>query len=175
MSRWPDGLATHLPVQLDYNKYSYYLYGMSDNLGQMLSDVSRLLRRAFDERARGIGVTRPQWQVLTILGRHEGINQGGLAELLEVEPITLCRMVDRLQEAGLVERRPDPSDRRAWRLFLSEKANALLAELRPFALGLFDESMNGLTPAERDQLLEMLGRIRANLSRRTSPELAANG
>lgn len=160
---------------LDYNKYSYYRRVMSDNLGQILSDVSRLLRRAFDERARGIGVTRPQWQVLTILARHEGINQGGLAELLEVEPITLCRMVDRLQEAGLVERRPDPSDRRAWRLFLSEKANALLAELRPLALGLFDEAMNGLTPVERDRLLEMLERIRANLSRRPAPELAANG
>ncbi len=160
---------------LDYNKYSYYLRAMSDNLGQILSDVSRLLRRAFDERARGIGVTRPQWQVLTILARHEGINQGGLAELLEVEPITLCRMVDRLQEAGLVERRPDPSDRRAWRLFLSGKANALLAELRPLALGLFDEAMNGLTLVERDRLLEMLERIRANLSRRPAPELAANG
>lgn len=160
---------------LDYNKYSYYLYDMSDNLGQILSDVSRLMRRAFDERARGIGVTRPQWQVLTILARHEGINQGGLAELLEVEPITLCRMVDRLQEAGLVERRPDPSDRRAWRLFLSEKANALLAELRPLALGLFDEAMNGLSPIERDRLHEMLERIRANLSRRPAPELAANG
>ena len=121
------------------------------------------LRQPLAQRARERGVLRrPQ-------------DQGGLAELLEVEPITLCRMVDRLQEAGLVERRPDPSDRRAWRLFLSEKANALLAELRPLALGLFDESMNGLTPAERDQLLEMLGRIRANLSRRTSPELAANG
>lgn len=160
---------------LDYNKYSYYLRIMSDNLGHILSDVSRLLRRAFDERARGIGVTRPQWQVLTILARHEGINQGGLAELLEVEPITLCRMVDRLQEAGLVERRPDPSDRRAWRLFLSEKANALLGELRPLALGLFDEAMNGLTPVERDRLFEMLERIRANLSRRPAPELAANG
>jgi DNA-binding MarR family transcriptional regulator len=148
---------------------------MSDNLGQILSDVSRLMRRAFDERARGIGVTRPQWQVLTILARHEGINQGGLAELLEVEPITLCRMVDRLQEAGLVERRPDPSDRRAWRLFLSEKANGLLGELRPLALNLFDEAMNGLTPAEREGLHEMLERIRANLSRRPVPELAAHG
>jgi len=84
-------------------------------------------------------------------------------------------MVDRLQEAGLVERRPDPSDRRAWRLFLSEKANALLGELRPLALGLFDEAMNGLTPVERDRLFEMLERIRANLSRRPAPELAANG
>lgn len=148
---------------------------MSDNIGQIMSDVSRLMRRAFDERARGIGVTRTQWQVLTMLARHEGINQGGLAELLDVEPITLCRMVDRLQEAGMVERRADPSDRRAWRLFLTERANGLLGELRPLALSLFDEAMNGLSTVERDALHLMLERIRVNLSRRPTTELAANG
>lgn len=148
---------------------------MSDNLGQIMSDVSRLMRRAFDERARGIGVTRPQWQVLTMLARHEGINQGGLAELLEVEPITLCRMVDRLQDAGIVERRADPADRRAWRLFLTEKANGLLGELRPLALGLFDEAMNGLSPPEREMLHLMLERVRVNLSRRSPQGLVANG
>lgn len=148
---------------------------MSDNLGQIMSDISRLMRRAFDERARGIGVTRPQWQVLTMLTRHEGINQGGLAELLDVEPITLCRMVDRLQDAGMVERRADPSDRRAWRLFLTERANGLLNELRPLALSLFDEAMTGLSDPERDVLHEMLERVRANLARRPATELAANG
>lgn len=140
-----------------------------------MSDVSRLMRRAFDERARGIGVTRTQWQVLTMLARHEGINQGGLAELLDVEPITLCRMVDRLQEAGMVERRADPSDRRAWRLFLTERANGLLGDLRPLALSLFDEAMAGLSTVERDALHLMLERIRVNLSRRPTTELAANG
>ena len=148
---------------------------MSDNLGQIISDVSRLMRRAFDERARGIGVTRPQWQVLTILARHEGINQGGLAELLDVEPITLCRMVDRLQDAGMIERRADPGDRRAWRLFLTDRANSLLNELRPLALSLFDEAMTGLSVPERDALHDMLERIRVNLSRRPTTELAANG
>ena len=95
---------------------------MDENLAAMLADTARLMRRSFDARARQIGVTRPQWRVLSVLRRHEGINQGGLAELLEVEPITVCRMVDRLQEAGLVERRPDPADRRSWRLFLTAKA-----------------------------------------------------
>lgn len=140
-----------------------------------MSDISRLMRRAFDERARGIGVTRPQWQVLSILARHEGINQGGLADLLDVEPITLCRMVDRLQDAGMVERRADPTDRRAWRLFLTERANGLLNELRPLALNLFDEAMSGLSTLERDALHEMLERVRTNLSRRPLTELAANG
>ncbi len=148
---------------------------MSDNLGQIMSDISRLMRRAFDERARGIGVTRPQWQVLTMLARHEGINQGGLAELLDVEPITLCRMVDRLQEAGMVKRRADPADRRAWRLFLTERANGLLNELRPLALNLFDEAMTGLSAPEREALHEMLERVRVNLARRPATELAANG
>jgi DNA-binding MarR family transcriptional regulator len=96
---------------------------MSDSLGFLISDVSRLMRRRFDERARLIGVTRAQWRTLTTLSRHEGINQGGMADLLEVEPITLCRMIDRLEEANLVERRRDPGDRRAWLIFLTPRPN----------------------------------------------------
>lgn len=86
---------------------------MNENLASILSHVSGLLRREFDSRARDIGGTRPQWQVLTVRCRNEGVNQGGLADLLEVEPVTVCRMV---------ERRADPADRRSWRLFLTEKA-----------------------------------------------------
>ncbi len=147
----------------------------TDNLGALIADVSHLLRRAFDERARDIGLSRPQWRVLTMLRRHEGINQGGLAELVEVEPITLCRMVDRLQEADLVERRADPMDRRAWRLFLTARASALLDEMRPLALGLFDEAMMGLSADERDGLIHALARVRTNLSRRTPQEIMAHG
>ena len=146
-----------------------------DNLGTMVADVSHLMRRAFDERARSSGLSRPQWRVMTMLRRHEGINQGGLAELVEVEPITLCRMVDRLQEAGLVERRADPADRRAWRLHLTDKARALLEEMRPMAFSLFDDAMTGLDPAERSDLFRMLERIRTNLSRRAPQELISNG
>lgn len=146
-----------------------------DNLGTMVADVSHLMRRAFDERARSSGLSRPQWRVLTMLRRHEGINQGGLADLVEVEPITLCRMVDRLQEAELVERRADPSDRRAWRLHLTDKARALLEEMRPMAFSLFDDAMTGLDPAERSDLFRMLERIRTNLSRRAPQEFISNG
>jgi DNA-binding MarR family transcriptional regulator len=146
-----------------------------DNLGTMVADVSHLMRRAFDERARSSGLSRPQWRVLTMLRRHEGINQGGLAELVEVEPITLCRMVDRLQEAELVERRADPADRRAWRLHLTDKARALLEEMRPMAFSLFDDAMAGLDPKERSDLFRMLERIRTNLSRRAPQELISNG
>ncbi|MFM9852013.1 MAG: MarR family winged helix-turn-helix transcriptional regulator [Sphingomonadaceae bacterium] len=139
---------------------------MSDSLGILLADTARLMRRAFDQRARSIGVTRPQWRVLTMLIRHEGLNQGAIAELLEVEPITLCRMVDRLAEAGLVERRADPGDRRAWRLYLTEKARPLLAELRILADGLFEEALTGISPAEQETLHTMLDIIRSNVTRR---------
>jgi DNA-binding MarR family transcriptional regulator len=148
---------------------------MKDSIGTLLADVPRLMRREFDARVRGIGVTRVQWQVLTVLAQHEGINQGGLAERLDVESITLCRMVDRLQEADLVERRANPADRRAWCLYLTDRARQLLDELRPLALSLMDEALMGLNPAERDQLQDLLERVRTNLSRRTTQELALHG
>src|SRR5258706_3692865 len=83
-------------------------------LGFLLHEVARLLRRRFEQNARGSGLTRSQWQVLAYLALNEGINQSGLADLLEIEPITLGRIVDKLQILGLIERRPDPSDRRGW-------------------------------------------------------------
>src|ERR1700682_4476333 len=82
-------------------------------LGFLLHEVARLLRRRFEQNARDFGLTRSQWQVLASLANNEGINKSGLADLLEIEPITLGRIVDRLQARGLIERHPDPSDRRA--------------------------------------------------------------
>jgi DNA-binding MarR family transcriptional regulator len=148
---------------------------MEENVAAILADVSRLFRRSFDARARKIGVTRPQWQVLVILRRNAGINQGGLADLLEVEPITVGRMIDRLQEAELVERRPDPADRRAWRLHLTEKANQLLDQLRPLADDTLDDALEGVSEAERAQLKATLDRMRQNLARRPVLPAAANG
>src|SRR5258708_21469911 len=81
-------------------------------LGFLLHDVARLLRKRFEQNARGSGLTRSQWQVLAYLAKNEGINQSGLADLLEIEPITLGRIVDKLQMLGLIERHPHPSDRR---------------------------------------------------------------
>ena len=106
---------------------------MSETIGFLLNDSARLFRRAFNARTKGSGITALQWRLITYLKRHEGIRQGPLAELLEVEPITLSRMVDRLAEAGLIERRADPTDRRAWRLYLTARGTELLDELRPFA------------------------------------------
>lgn len=142
---------------------------MSDGLGVLISDSARLLRRRFDSRARSLGVSRAQWQVLFALSRTEGINQAGLAEALDVETITVGRMVDRLADAGLVERRADPADRRAWRLHLTDRAHPILAELRIVADGVMEETLGGIPPAERDQLAELLGRVRANLAPRPAP------
>lgn len=148
---------------------------MADTLGFLVGDVSRLMRRAFDVRARTIGVTRPQWRMLTTLARQEGVNQGRLADLLDVEAITLCRMVDRLSEADLVERRPDPTDRRAWRIYLTDRARPILDELRSLADGLIDEAMDGVSDAERDTLMMLLERIRTNLNDERKEKTAAHG
>lgn len=148
---------------------------MDENIAALMADASRLMRRSFDARARTIGVTRPQWQVLSVLRRHEGINQGGLAEILEVEPITVCRMVDRLQDADLVERRPDPADRRSWRLFLSAKAHDLLQTLRPLADEMIEQALDGVGEADRQVLRAALDRIRQNLTQRPLSPMVSHG
>jgi len=148
---------------------------MSDSVGFMISDVSRLMRRRFDERARLMGVTRTQWRALTTLKRHEGINQGGMADLLEVEPITLSRMIDRLEEANLVERRPDPADRRAWQIFLTPKALPILDQLRVLAEGMIEAALFGLDAAQRDQLMASLATIRTNLNTQFESDEANHG
>jgi DNA-binding MarR family transcriptional regulator len=139
---------------------------MNETIGFLLNDTARLFRRAFNARVRDSGVTALQWRLVTYLFRHDGIRQGPLAELIEVEPITLSRMVDRLVEAGLVERRADPTDRRAWLLYLTPRAHAMLESQRHVAEQLTEEATDGLTAAERDQLVALVGRVRANLSRR---------
>jgi DNA-binding MarR family transcriptional regulator len=142
---------------------------MEETIGTVLAHVARLLRRNFEVRVRDIGVTRPQWQVLSLLSYNQGINQGGLADLLEVEPITLGRMVDRLQESELVERRADPADRRAWRLFLTANGREVLDRLRPFVDETYEIALEGVSPDQRAAMIDTLDRMRANLSRRPPP------
>jgi DNA-binding MarR family transcriptional regulator len=146
---------------------------MSDDLGFLLGDAGRLLRRSFDERARAMGVTRPQWRVLALLKRFDGSTQVTIADMLEVEPITLGRMIDRLQDAELVERRADPKDRRAWRLHLTAKGRAKIRELEPTASAMFVDALQGISEAKQAELEDMLNIIRSNLTRK--PMEAANG
>ncbi|WP_432768643.1 MAG: MarR family transcriptional regulator [Sphingopyxis sp.] len=139
---------------------------MSEAIGFLLNDTARMFRRAFNARTRASGITALQTRVLIYLSRHPGIRQGPLAELIEVEPITLSRMVDRLAEAELVERRADPTDRRAWLLFLTDAAEPLLGDLRQTSQAVVDEATEGMSDAEREQLAALVERVRANLSRR---------
>lgn len=129
-----------------------------------IGETAHALRRAFDRRAATLGVTRAQWKVLFRLSRQPGLRQIELADILDVEPITLSRIIDRLAEAGLVERRTDPADRRAWRLELTAKAQPLIAKLRTLAEELMDEAFAGLTSEELELMRGKLAKIRANIA-----------
>lgn len=148
---------------------------MADELGFLIADVSRLLRRRFDERARSIGITRPQWRALAAIRRAPGLNQGALAERLDVEPITACRMIDRLEDAGLVERRRDPDDRRAWLIHLTKRAEPLTTQLRALADDMFASVLADISDADRQQITDTLTRIRDNIATPEQLEEAANG
>jgi len=132
-------------------------------LGFLLHDVARLLRKRFEQNARGSGLTRSQWQVLAYLAQNEGINQSGLADLLEIEPITLGRIVDKLQVLGLVERRPDPSDRRVWLLHLTPAARPKLTLLHSLGVVTRGEALVGVSSADIEHLLKTLQALKANL------------
>ena len=129
-----------------------------------IGETAHALRRAFDRRAATLGVTRAQWKVLFRLSRQPGLRQIELADILDVEPITLSRIIDRLAEAGLVERRTDPADRRAWRLELTARAQPLIAKLRTLAEALMDEAFAGLTNEELELMRAKLTKIRDNIA-----------
>jgi|TARA_R100000049_G_C1953568_1_gene103939 DNA-binding MarR family transcriptional regulator len=137
---------------------------MDKNLGWLMVDNARLLRRAFDERVRAIGITGPQARLLLALERSPGENQAFHAELLEVEPITLCRMVDRMEESGLVERRNDPRDRRARLLYLTPRAAGEAERIRAALAGMLDQMLDGLDENEQAAFSRMLHRVSGNLS-----------
>ena len=139
-----------------------------------IAETAHALRRAFDRRAVTLGVTRAQWKVLFRVSRTPGLRQVELADMLDVEPITLSRIVDRLQEAGLVERVADPADRRAWRLQLTDKAQPLIAKLRKLAEVLVDEAFAGLDAGEVATLRSSLQKIRENLIASQCEAKAAN-
>src|SRR3954469_14084264 len=129
-----------------------------------IGETAHTLRKAFDRMAVGLGVTRAQWKVLFRLQRQPGLRQVELADILDVEPITLCRIVDRLEEAGLVERQRDPADRRAWRLEVTQAAQPLITKLRILANELMAEAFAGLTEPELELMRRKMAKIRDNLS-----------
>ncbi|MYZ49754.1 MarR family winged helix-turn-helix transcriptional regulator [Propylenella binzhouense] len=136
------------------------------SLGFLITDAHRLLRRRFEEKARGTGLTATQWQMLARLSHNEGINQVRLAQLLEVEPMTLCRLVDRMEEAGWVAREPDPGDRRARLLYLTDKTRGQLGAMREVAREVYAEALAGISPEVRAIVTEALCTLIRNLSER---------
>jgi MarR family transcriptional regulator, transcriptional regulator for hemolysin len=139
--------------------------GWERSMGFLLHDVARLLRKRFEQHARAkhLGLTRSQASVLGRLSRQEGINQVTLAQQLELEPITLVRLLDRLQAAGLIERRPDPLDRRARALYLTPQARPLLDRVSVLARDVYDEALAGLSAPERERLVTALELMKGNL------------
>jgi MarR family transcriptional regulator for hemolysin len=139
-----------------------------------ISETAHALRKAFDRRAVGMGVTRAQWKVLFRLERQPGLRQIELADMLDVEPITLSRIVDRLEEAGLVERLADPSDRRAWRLHITAQARPLVEKLHAIADEMIAEAFAGIEPPDIEITRKVLGRVRENASHAALLNRASN-
>jgi MarR family transcriptional regulator for hemolysin len=128
-----------------------------------LNDVARLLRTYADHRAAAFGITRAQWAVMARLDRQEGLKQSELAEMLDLQPITLTRLLDRLGDSGLIERRPDPHDRRANRLFLTPAARPLLERLGGLAEELMATALAGIDRPTVKLMLANLSIAKQNL------------
>ncbi|MBT5413527.1 MAG: MarR family transcriptional regulator [Rhodospirillaceae bacterium] len=143
------------------------------SLGFLMHDVSRLLRTEYNRRVRDLGLTRSQWRVLAHLHRSEGVTQTELADILEIEQATLARHLDRLEGAGWLERRPCEKDRRANRLFLTDKPRSIVDQMFAVSTTLQEEIMDGLEETARRQLLDDLQLIKLNLLEITAA--SANG
>ena len=139
-----------------------------------IGETAHALRKAFDRLAVGMGVTRAQWKVLFKLTRKPGLRQVELADMLDLEPITLCRIVDRLEEARLVERSRDPEDRRAWRLNVTPEAQSLIDKLQAVGAELVSEAFAGIDPEEIEITRKVLARVRENASRCGAVNRASN-
>ncbi|QZP09845.1 MarR family transcriptional regulator [Caenibius sp. WL] len=136
---------------------------MMRQVGYLLADCARHMRRLFDERMREIGVTGPQARLLMLLAAREGEQQSYYANMLEVEPITLCRMVDRMVESGLIERQTDPNDRRARLLLRSKRARAMAPVLQEKIDHLAHDIQAIFAPDELETLHALLARMAEQL------------
>ena len=137
-----------------------------DGLGFLLADVSRLMRRAFQQRLERSSLTLAQARALVYVSRHEGVHQVKLAELLEVQPITLARLIDQLANAGLVERRPDSVDRRAYQIFLTPAAASHLAAIGQVAAAIQADALRDLDEQKVALVFLALRKMRDNLGSR---------
>jgi MarR family transcriptional regulator, transcriptional regulator for hemolysin len=139
----------------------------------VLNDVARLMRTRFDQRARAFGMTRAQWIILARLSRQPGLSQNEMATICEVEPITVGRLIDRLETRGLVERRADPSDRRIRRLHLLPGAQPIIDEISRYKDELHEEIVQRLSGDDYTRIVDALLIIKDNLS--ASPKMVMAG
>lgn len=129
----------------------------------MLYDVARIMRTRVDQRARDTGMTRAQWVILVWLERNPGLSQNELAALVEVEPITIARLIDKLEAHGVVERRADPSDRRIRRLHLTAAAEPLLERIHVYRAQSLKLVSEGVSPEALATTADTLAKMKANL------------
>jgi DNA-binding MarR family transcriptional regulator len=148
---------------------------LQPNIGALLHDVARLIRRRFERRARhtGLAITRQQARALLSIARTEGVSQAAIATLLDIEPIALVRLLDRLHEEGLVERRLHPTDRRVRTLWLTPLGWTMVDRILAINAQIRDEACAGLSPAAREALLRALDHMKANLLAGEEGESAA--
>ena len=140
-------------------------YPINREFGFILNDVARLLRTYADYKAAQFGITRAQWAVLVRMERSEGLNQTELADMLDLQPITLTRLLDKLSDSGLIERRPDPGDRRAKRLFLTPAARPLLKRLAELGEETMTSTLAGIDPESIEKMVSQLALVKENLRR----------
>jgi DNA-binding MarR family transcriptional regulator len=132
-------------------------------LGFLVADIARLLRRSMDRRLQSLGLTQAQWRAIVYLSRSEGMTQAALAESLEIQPITLTRLIDRMESAGWVERRTHPLDRRAVQLYLTAQSQPILEQMHARAADTLNEATRGVTPRAQRQLVATLEQLKHNL------------
>ena len=144
-----------------------------------IMDVARLLKTYADQRARQFGISRAQWAVLIRIDRAEGLKQTELADMLDLQPITLTRLLDRLADNGLIERRSDPNDRRANRLYLMPAAKPLLDRLSDLGADMMEIVLDGLSATSIERMLKELSAVKDNLrsaiARNANQQQAATG
>jgi MarR family transcriptional regulator for hemolysin len=148
---------------------------LQPNIGATLHDVARMIRRRFERRARqaGLPITRQQARALLYIARNEGLSQAAVATMLDIEPIALVRVLDRLHEEGLVERRLHPTDRRVRTLWLTPLAWGVIDRVLALNAEIREEACAGLPPAARDMLMRALGHMKGNLVLAEAAESAA--
>jgi MarR family transcriptional regulator, transcriptional regulator for hemolysin len=134
------------------------------SLGFLIYEVSRLIRRNFDKRVQPLGFTQAQWRTIAHIAHFEGCNQCTLAEVLEVKPITLSRILDKLQHAGWIERRQDTLDKRAFRLYLSKEGYKIMEKMQQYVMQTRAQAYAGLDRKEQKLLFQLLQKIKENLA-----------